>query len=202
MRYAEFHKVVEETPTTSRRPQSRPTPAAETAPNTTRITVGQKTYEVGNDLIMSGGVYQIFSGRSAREWAAANGYIVPPREVIQAVYQQAQPLLMPIRKNNPTDTNAAAHTQQIIKLNGQPSGLVAGHKKELTASSGNTTHIFGGRWPPGYGRQAGSIIQRSPSPHDQSHVDYSQGMRTCKELDQTADASTAIDPDAAERDLA
>lgn len=153
------------------------------AVGTTRISVNNKVYEVGNDLIMQGGVYQIFSGASARQWAEANGYIVPPREVIMAVYEQAQPLQMPIRNNNPVDTNARAHTEQIIELNGQPSGLVAGHKKELTASSGNTTHIFGGRWPPGYGRTPGSIIQRSPSPHDQSHVDYSQGMRTCREVE-------------------
>lgn len=147
---------------------------------TTRITVGDTTYEVGNDLIMEGGVYQIFSGASARQWAEANNTIVPPREVIMTVYQQARPLQMPIRNNNPTDTNAAEHHRQIIELNGQPSGLVAGHKKEITASGSNATHIYGGRWPEGYGRTAGSIIQSSPSPHDQSHMDYSQGMRICR----------------------
>ena len=158
---------------------------------TTRITVGQKTYEVGNDLIMQGGVYQIFSGASARQWADANGYIVPPREVILAVYQQAQPLMMPVRNNNPTDTNARAHTQEIIELNGEYSGLVAGHKKEITASSATTTHIYGGRWEPGHGRTPGSIIQNTPSPHDQTHVDYSQGMRTCREINESNDTSNA-----------
>ena len=150
---------------------------------TTRISAGGKTYEVGNDLIKEGGIYKIFSGNTARDWVRANPeYIIPPGEVIRAVYQQARPLLMPIRNNNPTDTNAQAHHQEIIELNGQPSGLVAGHKKEIIKSSGNTTHIYGGRWPEGYSRPVGSIIQDTPSGHDGTHVDYSQGMRTCKEV--------------------
>ena len=148
---------------------------------TTQIAANGKTYEVGNDLIKEGGIYKIFSGDSARQWAQANGYIVPPREVIVAVYQRAQPLLMPIRPNNPTDTNAQAHHQSIIELNGQPSGFVAGHKKEIVDGAG--TRIFGGRWPEGYGRTAGSIIQNNPSSHGGGHIDYSQGMRTCKEVE-------------------
>lgn len=151
---------------------------------TTRIDIGGTTYEVGNDLIKEGSIYKIFSGDSARAWAEANDAVVPPLAVVQAVYKQAKPLMMPIRQNNPkVDTNAEAHHQQIIEINGQPSGFVAGHKKEIVEGPG--TRIFGGRWPEGYGRTAGSIIQKGQSNHGGGHVDYSQGMRLCRVVDES-----------------
>lgn len=159
MRYKDF-KIVENTVLTES--------------GTTRITVGQNTYEVGNDLIKQGNSYAIFSGDTARQYAEANELVVPPIEVIQAVYQQARKLVMPARNNNPTDTNAQAHTQDIFRannLNGFPTGLVAGHKKEVV--QGNRTRIFGG-W------SGSGIIQGDSSVHGGSYVDYSQGMRSCR----------------------
>lgn len=159
----------------------------ENASGFTQITVGGRTYDVGNDLIRNGNSYAIFSGDSARQFAEANGYIVPPIEVIQAVYAQGRQLVMPARNNNPTDTNAEEHTQEIFEangLNGFPSGLVYGHKKEIVAPSASRpgrTRIFGGIWP------NGSMIQSDSSVHGGGYVDYSQGMRACK----LSDGSTA-----------
>ena len=144
--------------------------------STQRITVGNTVYEVGNDLIRSGSSYAIFSGNSAQQYAQSRGLVVPPIEVIQAVYSQARKLVMPPRPNNPTDTNAAAHTQDIFRANnltGFPSGLVAGHKKEVVASSNGRTRIYGG-WT------GSRIIQSDSSVHGGGYVDYSQGMRTCR----------------------
>ena len=152
---------------------------------TTRLTVGNKTYEVGNDLIKQGGVYAIFSGDSARRYAQSNGLAVPPREVLQAVYAQGRQLEMPTRPNNPTDTNAQAHHEQIIEKNGNiPSGLVYGHKKEICEGSG--TRLFGGIVD-GRPLQSGTRSQ-----HGGGYVDYSQGLRTCKlvEGDRTASSGT------------
>ena len=177
MRYSEF-KIVE----SKRRLNENA--------GTTRISVGNTTYEVGNDLITEGGIYKIFSGDDARAWADANNAVVPPLAVIQAVYQQAQPLMMPIRPNTPTDTNAQAHHQQIIELNGQPSGFVAGHKKEIVEGPG--TRIFGGRWPEGYGRTPGSVIQVGQSSHGGGHIDYSQGMRVCRVVEGTGEPRTTF----------
>lgn len=174
----------------------------ENASGFTQITVGSQTYDVGNDLIRSGNSYAIFSGDSARQWADANGYIVPPIEVIQAVYAQGRQLVMPPRPNNPTDTNAEAHTQDIFEANGLsgfPSGLVYGHKKEVVA--GPRTRIFGGVWA------NGNIIQSDSSVHGGGYVDYSQGMRACRlangstaSLEPTA--STSGDPTGGEEDTA
>ena len=144
--------------------------------STQRITVGDTVYEVGNDLIRSGSSYAIFSGNSAQQYAQSRGLVVPPIEVVQAVYNQARKLVMPPRNNNPTDTNAAAHTQDIFRANnlrGFPSGMVAGHKKEVVASSNGRTRIFGG-W------NGSGIIQGDSSVHGGGYVDYSQGMRTCR----------------------
>ena len=161
MRYSDF-KIVENTVLTES--------------GTTRISVGGNTYEVGNDLIKQGNSYAIFSGNSAKSYAEANGLVVPPIEVIQAIYQQARKLKMPARNNNPTDTNAQAHTQDIFRANNLssfPTGLVAGHKKEIVASNGGRTRIFGG-W------SGSGIIQNDSSVHGGGYVDYSQGMRTCR----------------------
>ena len=154
---------------------------------TTIIKVGNTTYEVGNDLIKSGNSYAIFSGDTAIQYASANGFIVPPIEVIKAVYAQARKLKMPARNNNPTDTNAAAHTQDIFQANGLsgfPSGLVAGHKKEVVATNKPTrTRIYGG-W------NGSSTIQPDSTIHGSSYVDYSQGMRTCRVVDSEVPEST------------
>ena len=162
MRYSDF-KIVE----TKKK-------LSESASGWYRITVGDATYEVGNDLIRQGDSYAIFSGDTARQYAQANGYVVPPIEVIQAIYQQAQKLIMPPRNNTPTDTNAEAHTQDIFEannLNGFPTGLVCGHKKEVV--SGPRTRIYGG-W------NGNSVIQSDSSVHGGGYVDYSQGMRACR----------------------
>lgn len=154
---------------------------------TTRLTVGNKTYEVGNDLIKQGGVYAIFSGDSARRYAQSNGLVVPPREVLQAVYAQGRQLEMPTRPNNPTDTNAQAHHEQIIEKNGNiPSGLVYGHKKEICEGSG--TRLFGGIVD---GRQLQSGTR---SQHGGGYVDYSQGLRTCKLVEGDRTGNRGVGP--------
>ena len=140
---------------------------------TTKITIGDKTYEVGNDLVKQNGVYAIFSGNSARAYAEANGYVVPPKAVLEQVYAQGTQLEMPTRPNNPTDTDAEAHHEQILEQNGSiPSGLVYGHKKEICEGAG--TRLFGGI-------VNGKKLQRgTSSQHGGGYVDYSQGLRVCK----------------------
>lgn len=151
---------------------------ANNASGWTRIRVGNEEYEVGNDLVRQGGYYAIFSGSTAKQYADSRGWIVPPIEVITAVYQRGRKLKMPGRNNNPTDKNAQAHTRQIFEANGLssfPSGLVCGHKKEVVASNTNRTRIYGG-WN---GR---SVIQSDSSAHGPTYVDYSQGLRPCKKI--------------------
>ena len=176
MRYADF-KIVEQK-------------IVENASGWHRVSVGNTVYEVGNDLIRQGNSYAIFSGNSARQYADANGYIIPPIEVIQSVYSQARKLVMPARNNNPTDTNAEAHTQDIFEannLNGFPTGLVCGHKKEVVAPSASNpgrTRIYGG-W------NGSSAIQPDSSIHGGGYVDYSQGMRACRVAEGEAPTTTA-----------
>jgi len=159
MRYNDF-KIVEDKPLTE-------------SAGTTKVTVGDQVYQVGNDLIKQGGVYAIFSGDSARAYAQANGLVVPPRAVLQKVYANGKKLEMPTRPNNPTDTNAKAHHEQIIEKNGNiPGGLVYGHKKEICEGPG--TRLFGGI-------VNGRLLQRGgKSQHGGGYVDYSQGLRACK----------------------
>ena len=166
MRYSEL-KIVEQRQTLTE--------------STTRVSVGNRTYEVGNDYIREGNSYKIFSGDSARQYAEANNLIVPPKAVIQAIESQGRMLEMPTRNNNPTDRNAQAHTQQIFQangLNGFPSGLVYGHKKEIVQGAGGT-RLYGGNVPSiqPYPLQSGNSDQ-----HGGGYSDYSQAMRTCREV--------------------
>ena len=153
---------------------------------TTNIRVGSNTYQVGNDLIKDGNKYAVFSGDSARRYAEENGLVVPPREVLQQVYSQGRQLEMPVRPNNPTNTDQdGGHTQEIFEANnlsGFPSGLVYGHKKEIAAGDG--TVLFGGIVG-GRQLQAGTRAQ-----HGGNYLDYSQGMRECK-LVEGSDATPA-----------
>ena len=156
---------------------------ASSASGWTRITVGDVEYEVGNDFVRQGGVYTTFGGDSARQYAESQGWIMPPREVIAQVQQQGRKLYMPVQDNS-SGGDARAHTQQIFELNelnGFPSGLVWGHKKEVIDSGDDGTRLMGGVYPPNMGNNAGKIIQSgNRNQHAGGYVDYSQGLRPCK----------------------
>jgi len=156
---------------------------ASSASGWTRITVGEVVYEVGNDFVRQGSVYKTFGGNSAREYAKSQGWIMPPREVIAQVQQQGRKLYMPVQDNS-SGGDANAHTQQIFELNelnGFPSGLVWGHKKEVIDSGKDGTRLMGGVYPPNMGNNAGKIIQSgNRNQHGGGYVDYSQGLRPCK----------------------
>ena len=156
---------------------------ASSASGWTRITVGEVVYEVGNDFVRQGSVYKTFGGNSAREYAKSQGWIMPPREVIAQVQQQGRKLYMPVQDNS-SGGDANAHTQQIFELNelnGFPSGLVWGHKKEVIDSGEDGTRLMGGVYPPNMGNNAGKIIQSgNRNQHGGGYVDYSQGLRPCK----------------------
>lgn len=175
MRYTDF-KIVE----------SKQKTITESSSGYTRVTVGDKTYDVGNDYVRKGNSYAIFGGNSAESMAAANGWIVPTKEIIQAIEGQGKLLKMPARNNNPTDTDAKAHTEQIFEennLSGFPSGLVYGHKKEVIQGDGGT-RLYGGNFN-GYPLQSGNRDQ-----HGGGYVDYSQGLRAVKVVEDKTQDST------------
>ena len=98
---------------------------------------------------------------------------------------------MPIRPNTPTDTNAEAHTRQIFEqnnLNGFPTGLVYGHKKEICEGTG--TRLFGGIVD-GKSLQSGTTSQ-----HGGAYVDYSQGLRACREVTGSRQSAGSAIPNA------
>lgn len=183
MRYSEI-KIVE----------SKQKTITESSSGYTRVTVDDKTYDVGNDYVRKGNSYAIFSGNSAASMAAANGWIVPTKEIIQAIEGQGKLLKMPARNNNPTDTDAKAHTEQIFEennLSGFPSGLVYGHKKEVIQGDGGT-RLYGGNFN-GYPLQSGNSDQ-----HGGGYVDYSQGLRAVKLVEDKSTKSAEPEKEDAE----
>lgn len=150
----------------------------------TTIEVGGTAYEVGNDYVRSGGVYATFSGNSARAYCKQMNWIMPTAAICKAIAQKAKIIPMPTQdqwnKNSKFYPNgdAAYHTQQIFKLTGGgfPSGLVAGHKKDVVQGNGSGTCLWGGA------KRGGGFWQGGGCPHGGGHQDYSQGLRPVRLL--------------------
>ena len=145
----------------------------------TTMTIGGVTYEVGNDYVREGRTYKTFSGASAAAYARSKGWIMPTAAMVNAIAARARIITMPTQAQwDPNSRfypagDAAYHTQQIFESTGGrfPSGLVAGHKKDVVAGPANKTCLAGGAKP------GGGFWQNGSCPHDQNHKDYSQGLR-------------------------
>ena len=165
-----------------------PTTSASSAPSVagsdqpsgwTTMTIGGVTYEVGNDYVREGRTYKTFSGASAAAYARSKGWIMPTTAMVNAIAARARIITMPTQAQwDPNSRfypngDAAYHTQQIFELTGGrfPSGLVAGHKKDVVAGPANKTCLAGGA------KADGGFWQNGSCPHDQNHQDYSQGLR-------------------------
>lgn len=145
----------------------------------TRMVINGVTYDVGNDYVREGSVYKTFSGNSARAYAAAQGWIMPTSDITQYIATKARIITMPIQDQwNPDSQfypngDEAYHTQQIFELTGGgfPTGLVAGHKKDVVNTIPDKTCLWGGA------KAGGGWWQSGGCPHGGDHKDYSQGLR-------------------------
>lgn len=143
------------------------------------IEINGTTYEVGNDYVRNGGEYATFSGNSARAYCQRMNWIMPTAAMCAAIARQARIIPMPTQPQYDRNSrfyptgDAAYHTQQIFQLTGGgfPSGLVAGHKKDVVDGNGSGTCLWGGAKP------GGGFWQGGGCPHGGGHRDYSQGLR-------------------------
>jgi len=154
-------------------------PGADNPSGWTRLELGDTTYEVGNDYVRQGNQYATFSGNSARAYCQRQNWIMPTAAMCAAIAQQARIIPMPTQPQYDRNSrfyptgDAAYHTRQILELTGGsfPSGLVAGHKKDVVEGNGSGTCLWGGAKP------GGGFWQSGGCPHGGSHEDYSQGLR-------------------------
>ena len=150
----------------------------------TRMVINGVTYDVGNDYVKDGSAYKTFSGNSARSYAASKGWEVPTAAQAAFIASKARIITMPTQdqwnkksKFYPQG-DAKYHTQQILKQTGGsfPSGLVAGHKKDVVNGGAGLTCLWGGA------KAGGGFWQGGGCPHDGDHRDYSQGLRPLKRV--------------------
>lgn len=150
----------------------------------TRMVINGVTYDVGNDYVKDGSSYKTFSGNSARAYAASKGWEVPTAAQAAFIAGKSRIITMPTQdqwnkksKFYPQG-DAKYHTQQILKQTGGsfPSGLVAGHKKDVVNGGEGLTCLWGGA------KAGGGFWQGGGCPHDGDHRDYSQGLRPLKRV--------------------
>lgn len=147
----------------------------------TTIRVGDLEIEVGNDYYKRGGVYQRVSASSAENIAEANGWIVPTRDIIRAVYSSAT--MVPMVTGDPArldDRTFTEQTQARIRELGA-AGLIAGHKKDMFRNEQGGIGMIGGYR--GNGRFWQSLnangLAHASNP---GYEDYSQGLRPVKRM--------------------
>lgn len=147
----------------------------------TTIRVGDLEVEVGNDYYKSGGVYQRVSASSAENITESNGWIVPTRDIIRAIYNSAT--MIPMVTGDPArldDRNFTQQTQARIQEM-RASGLIAGHKKDMFRNEQGGIGMIGGYRGNGRFWQslgANGLAHASNPGYD----DYSQGLRPVKRM--------------------
>lgn len=154
-------------------------PGANQSSGWTRMEIGGTMYEVGNDYVRNGNVYATFSGDSARAYCQQHNWIMPTTAMCAAIASRARIIPMPTQDQYNRNSrfypngDAAYHTQQILQQTGGsfPSGLVAGHKKDVVAGNGSSTCLWGGA------KSGGGFWQNGSCPHGGDYRDYSQGLR-------------------------
>jgi len=155
--------------------------ASSTEGGFTTIRVGDLEVEVGNDYYKRGGVYQRVSAASAETIAQSNGWIVPTRDIINAIFSNAT--IVPMVTGDPAELDDRTFTERTnarIREMGA-SGLIAGHKKDMfRGEDGNIGMIGGARQGGGFWQGLGSngrAHARNPN-----YDDYSQGLRPVKRM--------------------
>lgn len=147
----------------------------------TTIRVGDLEVEVGNDYYKRGGLYQRVSASSAESIAEANGWIVPTRDIIRAIYNSAT--MIPMVTGDPARLDDRAFTEQTqarIREQGA-SGLIAGHKKDMFRNERGGIGMIGGYRGNGRFWQSLSAngLAHASNP---GYEDYSQGLRPVKRM--------------------
>ena len=154
-------------------------PGRDNSSGWTTMEIDGVSYEIGNDYVRNGNSYATFSGNSARSYCDRMNWIMPTAAMARAIASQARIITMPTQdqynRNSRFYPNGDAeyHTQQILQQTGGsfPSGLVAGHKKDVVDGNGTGTCLWGGA------KRGGGFWQSGGCPHDGGHRDYSQGLR-------------------------
>ena len=156
-------------------------PGANQSSGWTTMEIGGTMYEVGNDYVRNGSVYATFSGNTARAYCQSHNWIMPTAAMCSAIASRARIIVMPTQNQyDPNGANymgaggnARLHTQQILQQTGGsfPSGLVAGHKKDVVQGDGRGTCLWGGA------KRGGGFWQGGGCPHGGEYEDYSQGLR-------------------------
>lgn len=141
-----------------------------------RITFNQRDICVMADYYKENGIRMPLSYKRAIEIANRNGWKLPTKEIVDAIWQQADLRLTPITMtpdaSMTTMPRFIEHNQRIEQqIAGRPFTLVAGHKKDVIAGGAGYVTIYG------WHRSNGRPIQQPYSGHDDNYRDYSHGIR-------------------------
>lgn len=144
------------------------------------ITVNGKEWFVLSDYYKVKGIRIPMGYTEALEVAKQFDAVLPTKELVDAIWEQADLKLDPITMQPGNQMSSVGyytrHNEMIqTQLEGKDFTLVAGHKKDIIPSQkqGRVT-IYG------WHRISGKPIQPVSSVHHHSYFDYSHGLRLVK----------------------
>lgn len=139
---------------------------------------------------------------AAQYLANALGYQLPTPKMVELIYKSAAFKLKPIPTNwyqgdghlMRLGSNYIAHNNMInFTLKDRPTGIVAGHKKDVVSDmaklEANPHHVVIYGWD----QSEGHPIQPETAVHDWNYEDYSHGIRFVKTNDTTLSGHCSLD---------
>lgn len=149
----------------------------------TELTVNGEKILVMNDYYMESGIRMPVGLTRAFQIADSLGMYLPTKEIVDAVWKAAtvrlQPVPMAPSKFMTSESYFKKHNQFIedqLREVGNPSGLIAGHKKDILDTKRNSTRVKIYGWH----MQSGVPIQPVSTVHHRDYADYSHGLRLWK----------------------
>ena len=135
---------------------------------------------VMNDYYMEDGIRMPVGLTRAFQIADSLGMYLPTKELVDAVWRAATTRLEPIPLPPATEMTSLPYfkkhdklIEDQLKALGNPTGLIAGHKKDIldTRRTGSKVKIYG------WHRTNGVPIQNVSTVHHREYADYSHGLR-------------------------
>lgn len=152
-----------------------------------KITHKGKTYLVSNDYYKRNGIRWPMDYPTARSIVEAYGCIMPTKELVDAIWKQAdlqlqpQPMHYTTHKEMSSPEKFQEHDEminaQLMDMGWTEDDLIAGHKKDIVRSNRfNRVAIYGWHY------RDGRPIQPYSTAHGELYYDYSHGLRLIKEV--------------------
>jgi hypothetical protein len=146
----------------------------------TELDLNGRKILVMNDYWKLNGVRTPVGLTRAFQIADSMNMRLPTKEIVDAVWSASQTRLAPITMSPTREMTSVAYytkhnalIEDQLKALGNPSGLIAGHKKDILYIERNSPRVLIYGWH----TKSGSPIQPPSTVHHREYFDYSHGLR-------------------------